>query len=65
MMCDDWVLHHELFKYLCYFDMIYIHWHCLAKKNVCNKVHMNEYQYEIQYGLHFKVVYITCISSIL
>jgi hypothetical protein len=26
---------------------------------------MNEYQFEIQYGLNFKVVYITCISSIL
>jgi hypothetical protein len=48
-----------------YFDMFYIHWHRLAKKDVQNKVHMKEYQYEIQYGLNFKVVYITCISSIL
>jgi hypothetical protein len=29
------------------------------------KVHMNAYQYELKYGLNFKVVYITCISSIL
>jgi hypothetical protein len=40
-----------------YFDMFYIHWHCLAKMDVRNKVLMNEYQYEIQYGLNF----ITCI----
>jgi hypothetical protein len=46
-----------------YFDMFYIHWHRLAKMDV--KVQMNEYQYEIQYGLNFKVVYIICISSIL
>jgi hypothetical protein len=48
--------------YLCYFDMFCIQWHRLAKKDLWNKVHMNEYQYEIQYGLNFKVVYITCIS---
>jgi hypothetical protein len=51
-----------------YFDMFYIHWHRLAKKDVRNKVptYEYEYQYEIQYGLNVKVVYyITCISSIL
>jgi hypothetical protein len=48
-----------------YFDMFYIHWQHLAKKIIRNKVHMNVYQYEIQYRLHFKVVYLTCISSIL
>jgi hypothetical protein len=37
MMCDDWALYHELFMY---FDMFYIQWHCLAKKDVWNKVHM-------------------------
>jgi hypothetical protein len=31
-----------------YFDMFYIQWYRLAKKDVRNKVHMNEYQYEIQ-----------------
>jgi hypothetical protein len=62
MMCDDWTVHHKLFTYLCYFNMFYIQWHRLAKKDVRNKVHMNEYQYDIQYGLNFKVVYITCIS---
>jgi hypothetical protein len=46
-------------------DKFSIHWHRLAKKDVRNEVHMNEYQYEIHYGLNFKVVYITCISYIL
>jgi hypothetical protein len=59
-------LHHELSMYLCYFDMFYIQWHSLAKKDVWNKVHMtNEYQYEIQYGLNFKVIYITCVSGLI
>jgi hypothetical protein len=40
MMCDDWALYHELFMYLCYFDMFYIQWHHSAKKDVGNKVHM-------------------------
>jgi hypothetical protein len=52
-------LYQQLF--MC-FDIFYIHWHHLAKKDVRNKGHMNEYQYEIQYGLNFKVVYITCIT---
>jgi hypothetical protein len=37
----------------------------IAKNDVWNNVRMNEYQYEIQYGLYFKVVYIAYISSIL
>jgi hypothetical protein len=41
MMCDDWVVYPELFMYLCYFDMFYIQWHHLVKKDVWNKVHMN------------------------
>jgi hypothetical protein len=27
--------------YLCYFDMLYIQWHRLDKKDVWNKVHLN------------------------
>jgi hypothetical protein len=38
IMCDDWVLYHELFMY---FDMFHIQWHCLAKKDLWNKVYMN------------------------
>jgi hypothetical protein len=34
MMCEDWVLYHELFMY---FDMFYIH---LAKKDLWNKVYI-------------------------
>jgi hypothetical protein len=41
MVCDEWALYHELSMYLCYFDMFYIQWHCLAKKDVWSKVHMN------------------------
>jgi hypothetical protein len=41
MMCDDWVVYHELSMYLCYFDMFYIQWHHLSKKDVWNKVHLN------------------------
>jgi hypothetical protein len=37
MMCDDWVLYHDLFMY---FDMLYIQWHRLAKKNLWNKVYI-------------------------
>jgi hypothetical protein len=37
MMCDDWVLYHEL---LMYFDMFYMQWHHLAKKDLWNKVCM-------------------------
>jgi hypothetical protein len=33
MMCDDWVLYQELFMY---FDIFYIQWHCLAKKDLWN-----------------------------
>jgi hypothetical protein len=39
MMCDDWVLYHELFMYLC-IDMFYIQWRRLAKKDLWNKVYM-------------------------
>jgi hypothetical protein len=38
MMCDDWALYHELFMY---FDMFYIQWHRLAKKDLWNKVYTN------------------------
>jgi hypothetical protein len=41
MTCDDWAVYNELFMYLCYFDMLYIQWHHLAKKDVWNKAHMN------------------------
>jgi hypothetical protein len=41
MMCDDWAVYLELSIYLCYFDMFSIQWHCLAKKDVWHKVHMN------------------------
>jgi hypothetical protein len=34
---DSWVLYHELFMY---FDMFYIQLHCLAKKDLWNKVYM-------------------------
>jgi hypothetical protein len=37
MMCDDSVLCRELFMY---FDMFYIQWRRLAKKDVWNKVYM-------------------------
>jgi hypothetical protein len=41
IMCDDWAPYHELFMYFCYYDMFYIQWHCLTKKDLWNKVHMN------------------------
>jgi hypothetical protein len=47
MMCDDWAVYQELFMYLCYFDMFYIQWHHLAKKDIWNKVHMNINMYAI------------------
>jgi hypothetical protein len=31
-------VYRKLFMYLCYFDMFYIQWHHLAKKDVWNKV---------------------------
>jgi hypothetical protein len=33
MMCDDWVLYNELFMH---FNMFYIQWHHLAKKDLWN-----------------------------
>jgi hypothetical protein len=45
MMCDDWALYHELSMYLCYFDMFYIQWHHLVKKDVWSK---SIYEYEYQ-----------------
>jgi hypothetical protein len=40
MMCNDWAVYRKLFMYLCHFDMFYIQWYPLAKKDVWNKVHM-------------------------
>jgi hypothetical protein len=37
MMCDNWVLYHKLFMY---FDMFYIQWHHLAKKDLWNEVYI-------------------------
>jgi hypothetical protein len=45
-MCDDWVLYHELFMY---FDMFYIQWNHLAKKDLWNKVHMIMLMKDITY----------------
>jgi hypothetical protein len=36
-MCDDWALYQELFMSLCIFDMFYIQWHHLAKKDLWNE----------------------------
>jgi hypothetical protein len=38
MMCDGWDLYQELF--MC-FDMFYIQWHHLAKKDLWDEVYMN------------------------
>jgi hypothetical protein len=59
-MCDDWAPYHELCMYLCYFDMFYIQWHCLAKKDQWNKVHMN---INIIEGLNKKEKHISCNKS--
>jgi hypothetical protein len=55
MMCEDWAVYHELFMYLCYFLMF-------SHKG---STYEYEYRYEIQYGLNFKVVYITRISLLM
>jgi hypothetical protein len=41
-MCDDWAVYQELFKLFMYFDMFYIQWHHLAKKDLWNKIYLNE-----------------------
>jgi hypothetical protein len=43
VMCDDWAVYQELFMY---FDMFYIQWYHLARKDLRNKVHMNEWMNE-------------------
>jgi hypothetical protein len=43
MMCDDWVPYYVFIYVLClfmYFDMFYIQWHHLAKKDLWNKVYI-------------------------
>jgi hypothetical protein len=43
-MCDGLALYLELFMY---FDMFYIEWHRLARKDLWNKVYMNMNEYEL------------------
>jgi hypothetical protein len=46
MMYDDWDLLSEAVYVFMYFDIFYIQWHHLAKKDLWNKVHMNEWMSE-------------------
>jgi hypothetical protein len=44
IMYDVWWLgyiYQELFMYLCYFEMFYIQWQYLAKKDLWDKVYIN------------------------